>query len=579
MKNINFLYKNFLYYLISFYLLIKTENTYLLLFGILLLGLFHYIISKKLSIRYITLYLIIYNLYPWDPLYSSNQSIYFPKILKDLNNAGLQSDWYSSFDAPYPFFNNITKVVINLLSIDILEFLPWIFLCISLMAIEKISFKLKVVSNNAYLVSFVTLMLIIWNKLPPIGDERIPELLSPLQKTIGITQVFLGGLSSFSIFSFVYQPQIFDLLFLLVISFFMQKKYVIGFFVSIFLGFFHYWLFLPTLVLYVIYIFKESNRNINFFVILILVPIFTVITLFNISQKIDINQINDTNQYEVSSVDLILDERLAIHRISKPNITFGTWLYPSSPIAFEFNYKNFEFKRIYNNEIQSGLSASSTGSSLPLEYLLLCFFGLKYSKNKELKYFLIISNFIWVTSFVLNSIFDLTILRTFQPWRISGICIFISTITLIVQAIKLRDFKYLNFNFIIFFLFALSFVIPNKGNVPVYKEIDNVDISTTQNLFVDTELLHFSLNSGGRPIYVSRNFPYSDYGIIEWKNRFELNEKIFNSKSCDEIQSLIKLSKFKSNILIFDSRVKLRNIEKIDHCNLVIINLAKINDS
>ena len=53
----------------------------------------------------VTFYSVIYNLIPWDPLFSSNQSIYFPKILKNLNYLGLEDDWYSGFPAPYPIFN------------------------------------------------------------------------------------------------------------------------------------------------------------------------------------------------------------------------------------------------------------------------------------------------------------------------------------------------------------------------------------------------------------------------------------------------------------------------------------------
>ena len=215
----------------------------------------------------------------------------------------------------------------------------------------------------------------------------------------------------------------------------------------------------------------------------------------------------------------------------QPHLTLGTWFYSNNSISIEFDYENFEINQNgLDNSIASGLSARENGSSLPLEYLILCFFGVKFSTNNNLKYFLLVSNTIWLVAFVLNSILDLPVLRTFQPWRISGICIFVSTIIIFSKIIRNLNFKLPNFLIFTFLLLAISIITPNKGEIYKYDDLGKMDINISQNLFVDPALRHFSLNSGGRPIFVSENFPYSDNGILEWNSRYSLNEEIFNSK-------------------------------------------------
>ena len=77
---------------------------------------------------------------------------------------------------PYPIFNYFTGAIntINLVSV---EFIPWIILSMGLMAIEKICLLLQISSNKIFLISFSTIFLVIWSKLPPVGDNRMPEIL------------------------------------------------------------------------------------------------------------------------------------------------------------------------------------------------------------------------------------------------------------------------------------------------------------------------------------------------------------------------------------------------------------------
>ena len=322
MKSIKFPKTDLIYALIVLFLLFSNQNTYSLVIGLFFISIIFYILYKHISLKHLSFYLITYNLIPWDPLFSSNQSIYFPHILKNLNYGGLENDWYSSYPAPYPVFDYVTEYLIKITNLSFLEILPWIFLCIGLMAIEKISLQLMVPENKVYIIYFATVFLIIWNKLPPIGDDRIPEFLAPAQKLIGITQIFLGGLHSFTIFSFVYQPQAFDLLFLLGIYYFTKQKYFISFSLSALTGVFHYWLFLPIFVMYLIYVLKErKNRTTSFFAIFFLVPLVTFVVLLNIMDKVDINQTNENNSQELATVETILDKRIGIHRISNPHLT------------------------------------------------------------------------------------------------------------------------------------------------------------------------------------------------------------------------------------------------------------------
>ena len=360
-------------FIIIFILFLNKENIMQLLLGLAFLGLLSFGLFKEISLKNLTFYAVIYNLIPWDPLFSSNQSIYFPKILKNLTYIGLQDDWYSGFPAPYPIFNYFTEFLINTINLVSVEFIPWIILSMGLMAIEKICLLLQISSNKIFLISFSTIFLVIWSKLPPVGDNRMPEILSPIQELIGITQIFLGGLSSFSIFSYVYEPQAFDILFLFGIAYFMKKEYRISFLVSVTLALLHYWLFLPVFIMYVIYIFKENkSKNLTYYGILFLLPLIFLLIFSQITNKVTTNPINEVNSE--NSLTLILDERLGIHRISYPKITVGTWIYTETPLAFEFNYKNFEVKKINDNsKILSGLSSTEKGSSLPLEYLFLCF--------------------------------------------------------------------------------------------------------------------------------------------------------------------------------------------------------------
>ena len=418
-SSINFFSFTFILIIIFF---LNRENIIQLFFGLTFLGLLSFVLFKEISIKNLTFYSVIYNLIPWDPLFSSNQSIYFPKILKNLNYLGLEDDWYSGFPAPYPIFNYFTEFLINTINLAAVELIPWIIISMGFMAIQKICLLLQIPSNKIFLISFTIAFLVIWSKLPPVGDNRIPEILSPIQELIGITQIFLGGLSSFSIFSYVYEPQAFDILFLFGIAYFMKKEYITSFLICVTLALFHYWLFLPIFVMYAIYITTENkSKNFTYYGILLLLPLIFVLIFNQITNKVDTNQANEINSE--NSLTLILDERLGIHRISYPKLTAGAWIYTESPIAFEFNYKNFQVNKINDNrEILSGLSSTENGSSLPFEYLVLCFLGIKFSSNKNLRYFLLISNTIWISTFILNSLLEVPILKTFQPWRISSIC-------------------------------------------------------------------------------------------------------------------------------------------------------------
>ena len=191
MKNIKNSIKSLTFiFIIIFILFLNKENIMQLLLGLAFLGLLSFGLFKEISLKNLTFYAVIYNLIPWDPLFSSNQSIYFPKILKNLTYIGLQDDWYSGFPAPYPIFNYFTEFLINTINLVSVEFIPWIIISMGLMAIEKICLLLQISSNKIFLISFSTIFLVIWSKLPPVGDNRMPEILSPIQELIGITQIF-----------------------------------------------------------------------------------------------------------------------------------------------------------------------------------------------------------------------------------------------------------------------------------------------------------------------------------------------------------------------------------------------------
>ena len=74
-----------------------------------------------------------------------------------------------------------------------------------------------------------------------------------------------------------------------------------------------------------------------------MLPLIFLLIFSQITNKVTTNPINEVNSE--NSLTLILDERLGIHRISYPKITVGTWIYTETPLAFEFNYKNFEVKK------------------------------------------------------------------------------------------------------------------------------------------------------------------------------------------------------------------------------------------
>ena len=79
-------------------------------------------------------------------------------------------------------------------------------------------------------------------------------------------------------------------------------------------------------------------------------------------------------------------------------------------------------------------------------------------------------------------------------------------------------------------------------------------------------------------MYVSRNFPYTDTGILEWNKRFKLNEQILSSQDCVELKHLIAATEFKSNYVIFDSAKSDRNIKNIDNCDVNIIDLKELRN-
>ena len=77
-------------------------------------------------------------------------------------------------------------------------------------------------------------------------------------------------------------------------------------------------------------------------------------------------------------------------------------------------------------------------------------------------------------------------------------------------------------------------------------------------------------------MYVSRNFPYTDTGILEWNKRFN-NEQIL-TQDCVELKHLIAATEFKSNYVIFDSAKSDRNIKNIDNCDVNIIDLKELRN-
>ena len=163
MKNIKNSIKSLTFiFIIIFILFLNKENIMQLLLGLAFLGLLSFGLFKEISLKNLTFYAVIYNLIPWDPLFSSNQSIYFPKILKNLTYIGLQDDWYSGFPAPYPIFNYFTEFLINTINLVSVEFIPWIIISMGLMAIEKICLLLQISSNKIFLISFSTIFLVIW---------------------------------------------------------------------------------------------------------------------------------------------------------------------------------------------------------------------------------------------------------------------------------------------------------------------------------------------------------------------------------------------------------------------------------
>ena len=490
-----------------------------------------------------------------DPLFTTSQNVYYPKILSKFNYGNIQNFWITEVGDPYPVFSQLNEILIGLFGLNSINYLLYVvnvFFIFSIFKIASLYFGKNLNEKGFLIVFFFTILQIIDN-LPSIWIDSQNLLLKSMSHLLGVSNLFLDGVSGFSEFNSrrALIPASFDILIVFTIYLFSKKKYVQGIIFGIFISLFHYFSFINLLLIVLAllitnFIVKTKKDKLVYLLLIIFMPIATTITASLLNWLDSNGKIYNSLQilYKRGSPEWILEPLITIGSFSGPNLA-------KSLFYFQYNFENFKFVETSHNLNYLNPTAGSfiSYSVFPIEFVFLCLLGFIISKKLN---FILISNIIFLNflvtsvSWVFQSYDNLGLAAILHPYRVSGIAVFLSSFSIFVFLISKINVKILkSFSFLSLFIILFTPFLSNFYNM------DDPDINFIQdNLYEYTEedsgaviIPHektsWLLNSGGINAYSSKLFPYDVSYSEEWMNRYELQEKILKAKSCDEVDLLI----------------------------------------
>ena len=320
-----------------------------------------------------------------DPFSTSAQNVYYPKILSSLNFGNVSNFWLVEIDDPYPAFSLVNRFLITYFGIDSINILLFILYFLFIFTIYKLCDFIN--KPNSDLIGFVTslvfIVLIIGDNIPTsyiISDGIVGNLAS---QTLGVSNVLLDGLSSYTEFSSrrALIPASFNILILLTIYFFMIKKYLLGFLFGVFISLFHYFsfinLFLVIVSLIFTLLFKKKNKffyPITFLSIALSTYLASRIFYFlpiskNIIETLEV-------LYLRNSPEWILKPIVSLGSFTGANIE-NRYLYFQFDLVERSFIKNFEDV----NYINPTPGAFDNYSIFPFEFLIMTIVGFFISKK------------------------------------------------------------------------------------------------------------------------------------------------------------------------------------------------------
>ena len=521
-----------------------------------------------------------------DPLFTTSQNVYYPKILSKFSYGNIQNFWITKVNDPYPAFSQLNEILIGLFGLNSINYILYVvnvFFIFSIFKVVSLYFGNNLNEKGFLIVFFFTILQIIDN-LPGIWIDSQNLLLKLMSHLLGISNLFLDGVSGYSEFNSrrALIPASFDILIVFTIYLFSKKKYVQGIIFGIVISLFHYFSFinLSLIVLALLitsFIVKTKKDKVVYLLLIIFTPIATTITasLFNLLDSSGEIYASLQILYERGSPEWILEPLITIGSFSGPNLE-------NSLFYYQYNFENFKFEEISHNLNYLNPTAGSFGSYsvFPLEFVFLCLLGFIISKKLN---FILISNIIFLNflvtsvSWVFQSFDNLGSAAILHPYRVSGIAVFLSSLSLFVFLISKINIKILkSLSFLSLFIILFTPFLSNFYNM------DDPDINFIQdNLYEYTkkdsgaviiphEKTSWLLNSGGINAYSSKLFPYDVSYTEEWINRYTLQEKILKAKSCDEVDLLIGKSGVEIKLIISTIENEISNIKNKCKVDIVV---------
>lgn len=508
-----------------------------------------------------------------DPLFSSSQSVYFPNILSQFNFGNVENFWISQIDSPYPLFSEVLVFFIKYFGLSSINLLLYIINGLFIISIFKISnsFLKNQINQKSTIVavSFIILLAIDSSPSQWVNSESLFK--SSVSNLIGVTNLFLDGVSGFSEFNSRRSliPASFDILILISIFLISKGKRLAAFIWGLFISIFHYFSFIYVFLIFLSLLIAKFNKkniksNVLYLSLCIVSPFITnlIVTVFNFIDSDFTIQNSLEILYKRGSPEWILEPVLAIGSVFGANIK-NSFLY------LLFDLRNFRIVKNFNNiDYISPTNGSFDGYSVfPVEFLFLVSIGFIISKKLNAE---IYANMIFVTTLVtvnawyFQSTLKLESAAILHAYRVSGISTLLSTLMILIYLV--RNLNPNLTKLITIFIFSLLFISPLTNSFYnneiddkkfIQKHLQEFTVKDSKVVMIPHSKTTWILNSGGLNVYSSKLFPYSFDFSNEWQRRYENQKKIYNSTSCKELERLLNELSIDTNLIVatFDDRI------------------------
>ncbi len=542
--------------LLSYFLLFNKTYTFKTNFWIIIsINLIFFYLTKfvyeKLDkkIIYLSNFSIIFSIYIFHPYsnFYKNQINYFPPALNGLYG-NLENDFTANITDPYPFFNYLIKVTWSVFDINSIFILNIFAISLFIWSVNILTiylFKENVSGILFYLFPLILSKYLVdlYQFIPGLNRFSLDQ----------IRKLFTFGISTNRPFSDIFEPVVFDILFLPVLVLLLKNKISKSLLLSALILQFHFGLLVPTgfIILWILFIKKVSIKKLK-------IPL--VIFLSSLLLMVFFSETRLGSDKATSELaDTILTNKIiSVHRMVSPAFTFG--IYNGDTPAIEIHKEkigNFsEHVSLFNDETHG---TKKSNVSFEVDRIIFYLFAIFLIKNKTIKYFFYYSLSLSIIFMIFNILFPNNhislLVRDVVPWRITTFLSIISTIVIIG-----KFFQFLFENSLIgkISLFILMASIPiqffiyqidsrdtsfdfYKGEYHELPKLDKNLISFKNSKFlIPPDNINFSLHNEGLAATETRYHPYNKDEIVNWYRRLEKITTTYQGESCD---SLIKLGK------------------------------------